>query len=112
MSTISIICAFAIGITLIVWLHKIIEGIILIGIAFYYSYALIYYLIYLMNKDSVPWILDLVTAIIVTLTCLSVMVYSFFDSQFDDFTGFSISYLVINFMFMIYSISLILKDES
>jgi hypothetical protein len=111
MSSISILCAFAIGITLIIWFKQIAEGIILIGVAFYYSYALIYYLIYLNNNDSVPWVLDLVTAIIVILTCLSVMVYSFFDSNFDDFTGFSISYLVINLMFMIYSLGKIFADE-
>lgn len=43
-----------------------------------------------------------VTILIIVCTCFAVMIYGFIDKEFDDFIGFSITYLVINFLIVVF----------
>lgn len=98
------VLSFGPGIILLVWFSSIPVGIALLGAGFYYTYFVSIYLVYIKMNNSVPFIVYIITIIIIVLTCCAVMIYSFVEDSFDDFYGFSITYLVINLLVLIYAI--------
>ena len=107
---ISILLSFGIGILLLALFSLIGAGLGFIGAAFYYTYAVVVYLIYLKMNKSIPWAIYPVTGVIVILTCFSVMIYAFVVETFDNFYGFSVTYLVINLLLLCYGCYLIYND--
>ena len=57
-----------------------------------------------------PRIIYLITIIIIILTCFAIMIYAFVVETFDNFVGFSVTYLVINLLILLYACSLLLSD--
>ena len=49
-----------------------------------------------------PWIIYPISGIIIVGACVTVMIYAFTDKTFDNFYGFSVTYLVINFLILLY----------
>eukprot|EP00919_Chromeraceae_sp_WS-2016_P035526 GHVR01084295.1.p1 GENE.GHVR01084295.1~~GHVR01084295.1.p1 ORF type:complete len:253 (+),score=-7.80 GHVR01084295.1:1977-2735(+) len=106
-SIISFLMFIGIGIALIVGYNLIAEGIAVIAVAIYYGYAIALYFIYLWKNKSIPWFLYPISIILVIITCFAVMIYAFVVESFNDFYGFSLTYLVINFLLLLYSIYLL-----
>lgn len=107
---VSILLSFGTGIILLAVFSLITEGLGLLGAAFYYSYAVILYLVYLKMNKSIPWILYPITLGIIIVTCFAVMIYSFVVDTFDNFYGFSVTYLVINLLILLYACFLLYND--
>lgn len=107
---ITILLSFGIGIILLAVFSMIPEGLALLGAAFFYTYAIVLYLIYLKRNKSMPWILYPITALIIVLTCFAVMIYAFVVDTFDNFYGFSITYLVVNLLILLYACYLLYSD--
>lgn len=107
---ISMVFSFGPGIILLAWFRSIAVGIALIGAGFYYSYFLTTVIIYKKMNNSVPFVLYIITVIIIILTCFAVMIYGFIDENFDNFYGFTITYLVINLLVLLYSIYRVASD--
>lgn len=106
----SILLSFGVGVILIAWFDLIGVGIALLGAAFFYTYFLVVYLIYLKMNKSVPFVIYPVTMVLVIGACFAVMIYGFVDKNFDDFYGFTVTYLVINVLLLIYASYRILSD--
>ena len=102
MSAVSVLLLIAAGILVIVLFDSIALGIVFIGISVYYGYIIGLYLIYLNRNKSLPQFLHYITTAIILATCFAVMIYGFVSDNFDDFYGFSITYLVINFLIVVY----------
>lgn len=99
----SMLLSFGPGIILLAWFGSIPVGVALIGVAFYYSYFLATVIIYKKMNNSVPFAIYPITIIMIVLTCFAVMVYAFVSADFDDFYGFSVTYLVINLLILFYA---------
>lgn len=50
------------------------------------------------------------TFIIIVATCFAIMIYAFVVETFDNFYGFSVTYLVINLLILLYGTSSLMKD--
>jgi hypothetical protein len=110
MCVISMLLSFGPGILLLVWFNLIEVGIVFIGIGFYYTYFVSIYLIYTRMNNSVHFSIYPITICLIVATCFAVMVYSFLSDTFDDFYGFSITYLVVNLLLLIYAIYRVVSD--
>lgn len=86
-------------------------GIILIAISLYYGYCLALYIIYLIKNKSMPIFMNYITLAIIIATTFAVMIYGFISPTLDNFYGFTITYLVINFLVLIYGAYLIVSDQ-
>lgn len=106
----SIVVSYGVGILLIVLFSSIIVGIVFLGLAFYYTYALVIYFIYLKMNKSLPFVVYIVTFFVIVATCFAIMIYAFVSDDFDNFYGFSITYLVINFMILLYAVFSLMQD--
>lgn len=109
-SVVSMVLSFGTGILLLALFSLTGSGLALIGVAFFYTYFTIIYLIYLKMNKSIPWIIYPITGILIILTCFAVMFYAFVVDTFDDFYGFSVTYLVINLLLLGYASFLIYRD--
>jgi hypothetical protein len=109
-SAISILLLILAGILIIVLFDSIALGIVLIAISVYYGYVIGLYLIYLFRNKSFPQFLHYITIAIVISTCFAIMIYGFIVDSFDDFYGFTITYLVINFLIIIYAAHSLFMD--
>ena len=107
---VSVLLSFGIGIILLTLFSNIGVGLGFIGAALYYTYAVVVYLIYLKMNKSIPWIIYPITGIIVIASCFAVMIYAFVVDTFDNFYGFSVTYLVINLLLLLYGVYLIYND--
>jgi hypothetical protein len=105
----SMILAFGVGVILLAWFQLLAEGIALLAVAFFYSYFLSVYLVYKSRNESVPFIIYPATLVLIIAPCFAIMIYAFV-SDFDDFYGFSITYLVINILGLIYATYRIISD--
>lgn len=110
LSATSVILLVGAGILVILLFESVPFGIVLIAIAVYYGYLIGLYLIYLARNKSLPQFLHYITLLIVIGTCFAVMIYAFVDDDFDDFYGFSITYLVINLLLVFYGAYALLID--
>jgi hypothetical protein len=115
-SLMSIICAvitvsigYAMGIYILL-IIQVVPGIAVIGVFLYVTYFLVLYIIYLKMNKSLPNFIAPLTVLLVFLTAFSVMIASFIITEFDDFVGFTITYLVLIFILGVYAIYLILND--
>jgi len=99
---VSVLLLIAAGLLIIIFLKSISLGIVLIAIAVYYGYVIGLYIIYLHKNKSLPQFLHYITVTIVVVTSFSVMIYAFIADDFNDFYGFTITYLVINFLIIVY----------
>jgi hypothetical protein len=54
------------------------------------------------KNRSFPQFLHYISIILVVATSFAVMIYSFCVDDFNDFYGFTVTYLVINFMIIVY----------
>lgn len=106
----SMVLSFGTGVILLVWFNSLVVGIALIGAAFFYTYFTSVYLVYRKMNNSVPFVIYPITLFIIIGSCIVVMIYSFVSPDFDDFYGFSITYLVINLLGLIYAIYRIGSD--
>jgi hypothetical protein len=109
-SIISMVLSFGIGVILMVVFSLIGEGVAFIGVAFFYTYFTVLYLIYLTMNKSIPWIFYPITGVLIVLTCFAIMIYAFVVDTFDNFYGFSVTYLVINLLLLGYASFLIYRD--
>ena len=107
---VSMVLSFGVGIILLAWFGLIAPGVAMLGIAFYYTYFLAAYLVYLKNNKSVPFVIYPITLLLVVGGCFAVMIWGFIDDDFDNFYGFSITYLAINLMILIYGTYRIISD--
>lgn len=103
LSVASMVFSFGPGIILLAWFMSIPVGIALIAAGFFFTYFATTYLIYLRMNNSVPFILYPITIVLIVGSCCAVMIYSWTSDTFDDFYGFSITYLVINLLGIIYA---------
>jgi hypothetical protein len=62
-------------------------------------------------SKSIPWFVYPISIGLVVLTSFAIMIYSWVDDSFDNFYGFSITYLVINILLFFYAIYLIYNDQ-
>ena len=104
------VLSFGLGLILLLWFQLIGVGIALLAAAFFYTYFFTAYLIYLHMNKSVPFVMYPITFVLVVGGCFSVMIYGFVDDNFDDFYGFSVTFLAINAMVLIYAIFRVLSD--
>ena len=107
---VSIVLSFGAGIILMVMFSLIPVGLGFMGAAFFYSYAIILYLIYLKMNNSIPFAFYPITLGIIIVACFGVMIYAFVVDTFDNFYGFSVTYLVINLLILLYGIWLLYGD--
>lgn len=103
LAVLSMVFSFGPGIILLAWFRAIVVGIAFVAAGFFFTYFSTIYLIYLKMNNSVPFILYPITVVLIVGTCCAVMIYSFVNDSFDDFYGFSITYLVINLLALIYA---------
>ncbi len=82
----------------------------MIGISIYYGYIVGLYLVYLVRNKSFPEFLHYITVTIVVGTCSGIMIYGFIVDSFNDFYGFSITYLVIDFLLVVYGGFRLMRD--
>ena len=106
----SIIVSYGIGILLMVLFSEIVIGIVFLGVAFYYTYAIVVFFVYKKMNDSIPFVIYIVTFVIIVGTCFAIMIYAFVVDTFDNFYGFSVTYLVINLLLLLYGVSALMKD--
>jgi len=85
-------------------------GLGVIAASVYYAYVLVVYYLYLYQNKSLHWLIIPISVGLVIATSFAVMIYSFTDSNFDNFYGFSVTYLVINFLLFALSVYLLLRD--
>lgn len=109
-NVVSMVFSFGPGIILLAWFRSTVVGIVLIGAGFYYSYFMATIIIYKKMNNSVPFVIYPITVILIVLTCFAIMVYSFIDDNFDNFYGFSITYLVINLLILFYATYRVVSD--
>lgn len=114
---ISVLLLVAAGVLILVLFDSIALGVVFIGkilsilgISVYYGYCLGLYFVYLIKNKSFPQFLHYITIIIIAATSFAVMIYGFVSSEFDDFYGFSITYLVINFLIIVYGAFSLFND--
>lgn len=100
---VSMVFSFGPGIILLAWFGSIAVGVALLGAGFYYTYFLATILIYKKMNNSVPFAIYPITLVMIVITCFAVMVYAFLSSEFDDFYGFSVTYLAINLLVLFYA---------
>lgn len=91
---------------------SMIGGIIILGIFAYVGYMLAIYLVYLKFDKVLPRYLVYTTMGVFFVTATSVMIVSYILNTFDDFLGFSITYLIINVIILGYGIYLLYYDLS
>lgn len=108
---ISVLLLALAGALLIAIFNQIAVGIILIGISLYYGYCLTLYIVYLMQNKSMPAFMSYITFFIVVATSFAVMLYGFISPNLNSFYGFTITYLVINFLILVYSAYLLILDQ-
>jgi hypothetical protein len=106
-----VLIGFGMGIFILIS-GNLIAGIAVIGVMGYVAYFLAIGLYYINNNNSLPRIFFLITAILMVLTALAVMIVGFILPEFDDFLGFSITYMVLTFLLLGYSAYLLLNDIS
>jgi hypothetical protein len=99
---VSVLLLTASGIIILVLFNSIALGVALIGASIYYGYVIALYIIYLVQNKSFPQFIHIITLIIIICTCFAVMIFGFISDSLDDFYGFSITYLVINFLVVVY----------
>lgn len=96
----------------ILMLISLIAGIVVIGIFFYIGFLLALYLAYLHLNKTLPNSLVYLTMVVFLITSLSVMIVSYALNTFNDFLGFSITYLIINVIILGYGGYLLYSDIS
>lgn len=70
-------------------------------------YGLLVYYIYVKNNKSMPKSWFIATVAIIFLICFLALLLSLILDSFADFLGFSIFYLTLNFILLVYSYTLI-----
>lgn len=106
---ISVVFAVGMGVYVII-VRSVFGGIAIIGFWFYAYYAIFVFWLYKKNNKSIPKVWLYISAALIVLVCLIALVASALIDSFNDFVGFSISYLIINLILFIYSYSLIQSD--
>jgi peptidoglycan biosynthesis protein MviN/MurJ (putative lipid II flippase) len=101
-ATLTVLIGFGMGVFIIINVD-LIGGLAVIGGAAYTAYFLATGLYYLKNNHSLPKIFLIIAAVLMILTAVAVMIASFILPEFDNFLGFSITYLVLNFLLLGYS---------
>ena len=109
-SAISVLLLIAAGILIIILFNSIALGIVLIAISVYYGYLIGLYIIYLARNKSLPQFMHYITLSIIVVTCFAIMIYGFVVDDFNDFYGFSITYLVITFLIIVYAAYALFMD--
>lgn len=106
---VTVLVGIAMGVFILV-LVNLAAGIAVIGISAYIAYFIGLGLYYLKNNNSLPRLFIWITAALIVATALAVMIASFVLDDFDNFAGFSITYLVLTFLLLGYSIWLLYTD--
>jgi hypothetical protein len=109
-SAVSVLLLTGAGILIIVLFDSIALGIVLIAISVYYGYLIGLYIIYLTRNRSIPQFMHYITVSIIVATCFTIMIYAFVVDSFNDFYGFSVTYLVINFLIVVYAAYALFMD--
>lgn len=74
---VSMLFSFGPGIILLAWFQSIAVGIALLGAGFYYTYFLTTILVYKKMNNSVPFVIYIITLVLILGTCCAVMIYAF-----------------------------------
>ena len=104
-SLVSAIFAFSLG-AFMIWARSPQAGIGIIVFWFFFYFSHVIFYVYRQNK-GLPLIWRRVTSIIVIVVCCSSLLVSWILESFNDFLGFSISFLVIDALTMGYSFFLL-----
>lgn len=108
-SVLTVLIGIGMGVFVLV-IYNLTAGLAVIGVSLYFAYFLAIGLYYIKNNYSMPRIVLIVTAALIVLTAIAVMIASFVLPDFDDFLGFSITYLVINLLLLGYAGERLLQD--
>lgn len=108
-SVITVVIGIGMGVFVLV-AYDLAGGLAVIGGSLYFAYFLGIGLYYLKNNYSLPRIVLIITAALIILTAVAVMIAAFVIPNFDDFLGFSITYLVLNFMLLGFASYRLLDD--
>lgn len=110
-SIVSVLVGIAMGIFILVLVDTA-AGIAVIGVSLYAGYFLGLGLYYLKNNNSLPRYFIWITGGLIVGTAVAVMIAGFVLDSFDNFLGFSITYLVLSFLLLGYSIWILYSDIS
>ena len=93
-----------------IWARSIYAGIsIIVWCCFFYYFHFIYY-IFIKNNKSLPRLWMIISGSIIVLICLISLIAAALSDDFNDFLGFSITWLTINTIIIVYGYILIQKD--
>jgi len=106
---ISFIFAFGLGIFLMFTIG-LESGCGVIAFWFFVYYGIFILFIYYRNNKSIPRKFILISVGILAGVCFISLIVAAFTQSFNDFLGFSITYLVLNLLLFFYSIKLIYND--
>ena len=105
----SVCISFALG-GFMIWARSIYAGIsIIVWLFFFYYFHFIYY-IFIKNNRSLPRIWMIASGTIIALVCLISLIAAALSDGFNDFLGFSITWLTINIILLVYGYTLIQRD--
>lgn len=106
---ISVGFAFGMG-GFIIYFAGVAAGAAVFGLWFFVYYGLAVFYFYKKNNSSISRRWAISTISLVILVCLIALIAAVSVDSFNDFLGFSISYLILNFFFFLYSYTKIHKD--
>lgn len=108
-SVVTVLIGIGMGVFVLVG-YSLAGGLAVIGGSLYFAYFLAIGLFYIKNNYSMPRIVLIITAALILLTAVGVMIAAFVLPDFDDFLGFSITYLVLNMMLLGFASYRLLED--
>jgi len=77
---------------------------------FFFYYSIFFYYLYTKNNKIMPRKWLIISGSIILIACLGSLIASLLITSFNDFLGFSITYLVFTFLLMGYSFFTILSE--
>lgn len=101
--------AFGMG-GFIIYFAGVAAGVAVFGLWFFVYYGLAVFYFYKKNNSSISRKWALATISLVISVCLVALIAAVSIDSFNDFLGFSISYLILNFFFFLYAYTKIHKD--
>lgn len=101
--------AFGMG-GFIIYFAGVAAGAAIFGLWFFVYYGLAVFYFYKKNNSSISRRWAIATISLVISVCLIALIAAVSVDSFNDFLGFSISYLILNFFFFLYSYTKIHKD--
>ena len=105
----SVVFSFAMG-AFLIWARSLAAGLGVIGFYFFFYFFHYVYQVYNLNNKSLPRRYRLIVLAIIVLVCLSTLIAAVCISSFNDFVGFSLTWLGLNAILFVYSLNLVRSD--